>query len=63
MSCNYWNIKGLNMKFDAVIGNPPYQEETAKHKSESNGQARRKSIFQYFQMAADAIIAGGGIHR
>lgn len=42
------------MKFDFCIGNPPYQEETAK-KETANGQKRRRSIFQYFQEAADSI--------
>lgn len=42
------------MKFDFVIGNPPYQEE-AENKSETNGQTRSKSIFQYFQMEAEKI--------
>lgn len=42
------------MKYDFCVGNPPYQEETAI-KETTNGQKRRKSIFQYFQYAADAI--------
>lgn len=46
------------MVFDAVVGNPPYQEETVKQQSATNGQARSKSIFQYFQMAADQVSSG-----
>lgn len=59
LRCDYWK-KGVSgtMKFDAVVGNPPYQEETAKQQSLTNGQARSKSIFQYFQTAADAISIG-----
>lgn len=56
-----WRNKELAMKtidFDAVVGNPPYQLEVAKRQSETNGQARRKSIFQYFQLAADAVTSG-----
>lgn len=40
--------------FDYVIGNPPYQEETDII-SKTNGQLRRKSIFHFFQMAADEM--------
>lgn len=36
------------MKFDFVIGNPPYQEEVAKVETE-NGQKRSKSIFHFFR--------------
>ena len=36
------------MKFDYVIGNPPYQEE-AESESTSNGQKPRKNIFQHFR--------------
>ncbi len=42
-------------RFALVVGNPPYQEETAKRKSETNGQAPRQNIFHYFQMIADEI--------
>ena len=55
---NFWKREEEEMKFDAVVGNPPYQIEIAKKKSETNGQARRKSIFQYFQLAADDIATG-----
>ena len=58
---NAWNNKEFAMKmlkFDAVVGNPPYQIEVAKRQSEKNGQAPRQSIFQYFQLAADAISCG-----
>ena len=51
---------GQGMKFDFVIGNPPYQEETEKL-SETNGQLRSKSIFHYFQIEADKISNDGSI--
>ena len=54
----FWNKGGKEMKFNAVVGNPPYQVEVAKHQSETNGQARSKSIFQYFQMTSDSISSG-----
>ena len=53
----FWHkgAEGEEMKFNAVVGNPPYQVMTAKTDLEKNGQARRKSIFQLFQMVADAL--------
>lgn len=58
MKGSYWKKEVRSMVFDAVVGNPPYQEETAKQQSATNGQARSKSIFQYFQMAADQVSSG-----
>lgn len=47
--------RGNKMKlFDFCIGNPPYQEVTAK-KETKNGQKNVKSIFHNFQMEADKI--------
>lgn len=42
------------MKFDFIACNPPYAQETASS-SPTNGQAPKKSIFQYFQTEADKI--------
>lgn len=42
---------GKKVKFGAVVGNPPYQEES-KIESANNGQNPRKNIFQHFQTQA-----------
>ena len=52
----FWFGKGTGeMKFNAIVGNPPYQIEVAKKQSETNGQATRKNIFQMFQILANAL--------
>ncbi len=51
---SFWNKGGDVMKFNAVVGNPPYQKETAKS-SAKNGQAPRTNIFQHFQEMADSL--------
>lgn len=58
------------IKFDAVVGNPPYQLTVGKKETE-NGQKSVVNIFHFFQMASDALgthatlIYPGGrwIHR
>lgn len=55
---SFWGFGGNeNMKFNAIVGNPPYQETTAVP-SDVNGMAPSKSIFQYFQLAADKLSSG-----
>ena len=55
---SYWKKDEKEMKFEAVVGNPPYQEETAIQLSAVNGQAPRKNIFHFFQIAADSVSNG-----
>ena len=57
LKSSYWGKRGGKMVFDAVVGNPPYQEETVQQISDVNGQAPRKSIFQHFQSAADLVTS------
>lgn len=42
---------GVKMNFNAVVGNPPYQEE-AETSGKNNGQKPRKNIFQHFVLQA-----------
>ena len=51
----YWKANNDdNMKFNAIVGNPPYQVTTAK-KETANGQKRRQSIFHYFQIVGEQL--------
>ncbi len=43
-----------NMKFDVVIGNPPYEEQTSQKKT-ANGQKPVRNIFHYFQLQAEKV--------
>lgn len=44
------------MKFDVVIGNPPYQVDVSV-KDTKNGQKAVKNIFHHFQQSADKIAS------
>lgn len=48
------DLLGKDMKFNAVVGNPPYQEVVAQ-KETDNGQKRSSSIFQYFQEMSERL--------
>lgn len=48
------DLAGNDMKFNAVVGNPPYQE-VVEQKESSNGQKVSISIFQYFQMISERL--------
>lgn len=77
---DFWNVYNSipltenedinNMKFNAVVGNPPYQMTVAK-KSTENGQKAVINIFHFFQVSSEklgqytSLIYPGGrwIHR
>lgn len=48
-----------DMKFDFVIGNPPFQEESSETSSKSNGQKPMTNIFHHFQIEADKLANRG----
>lgn len=46
---SYWNVKGISeMKFDAIIGNPPYQDSTSVNN-------RAGAIYPYFYDVAEKL--------
>lgn len=54
---SFWKaISDDNMKFKAVVGNPPYQEVVAQKES-ANGQKVSVSIFHHFQIVSDRLGA------
>lgn len=59
-SVSYEDVKARScgMRFDYIVGNPPYQEETTKI-SKLNGQLSRKNIFHLFQMEANHVANKG----
>lgn len=46
------DLVGKDMKINAVVGNPPYQEVVAQ-KETDNGQKRSSSIFHHFQTISE----------
>lgn len=48
-------------RFDIVIGNPPYQQETAKKTSSANGQTPKKNVFHLFARSADKAAKRGTV--
>ncbi len=48
------DLVGKNVKINAIVGNPPYQEVVAQ-KETANGQKRSSSIFQHFQILSEQL--------
>lgn len=46
---NFWNKEVQIMKFDAIVGNPPYQENISK---DSGNESLGKQLFPYFIMTS-----------
>ncbi len=44
-----------HVKFDVVVGNPPYQEGTTNELMRSGQQQRVRNVFQDFQLLADSV--------
>lgn len=50
LNSSYWNIEGESeMEFDAIIGNPPYQEETSGYGKQAT------PVYQYFVQQAKKL--------
>lgn len=48
------DLVGKEVKINAIVGNPPYQEVVSQKES-ANGQKVSVSIFQYFQIISDRL--------
>ena len=47
-SCSLWKKEGNKMKFNAVVGNPPYQVKTSNHEDQQNASP----VYNYFMLAS-----------
>lgn len=52
---------GTALKFDFIIGNPPYQEDVSQKISETNMQTPKRNVFHLFQTAADELANKGTV--
>ena len=53
----YWKKEGMSMKFDAIVGNPPYQETTAGGIDNGKAAKQAKPIFHLFVQQAKRLDA------
>ena len=49
LRASYWKKEGIKMKFDAIVGNPPYQLSGA------SGGTNDAPIYQYFALGIEAL--------
>ena len=47
-SCKFWNKEGKNMKFNAIVGNPPYQIKNSNLEDQQNASP----IYNYFVLSS-----------
>ena len=54
---SYWDLTGVSeMKFDAVVGNPPYQGTTGGGVASGKSAAQARPIFQFFVEQAKQLV-------
>lgn len=52
LKASYWKKEGKSMKFDAIVGNPPYQSTTSGGIGNGKAATQAKPIFQLFVQQA-----------
>ena len=52
---SYWKKEGASMKFDAIVGNPPYQSTTSGGIGNGKAATQAKPIFQLFVQQAKKL--------
>lgn len=55
LKASYWKKEGKSMKFDAIVGNPPYQSTTSGGIGNGKAATQAKPIFQLFVQQAKKI--------
>jgi hypothetical protein len=53
--------ENIEMKFDVVIGNPPYQEIDINGKSKGGGKGGDKNLYSKFIYKSNGLIKDGGV--
>jgi len=53
--------ENIDVKFDVVIGNPPYQENGSNGKSKGGGKGGDKNLYSKFIYKSNTLLSSGGI--